>query len=509
MFAERASHLLKTFAATRCESAFRELVAAYAGPVHAVACRVAGGDAEMARDATQNVFAELARKPQAIRDGAALGAWLHRCAIRQVTSMLRADRRRRAREAKSVIMNGNVAEHTDTSPRVPPDLAGEIDLALDLLGHTDRRILTMRFWLEEGWSGIAGALSLTEDAAQKRATRALEKMRRGLSRRGVTDIGTTAGLAAALSLTSSPEASAAVVTRITAHALSVSVAPAAGAGVAGWTSKTLYLAMNTKTKLTLCAAAGLLTAAGFFIGYHVAHSSLPVVTAAVDGSRRLPASSSPPSVRTAPQSVGPAPTVDTASMAEVEEKTPPDKASIPRGMADALARDCLFGGPNSRPGHLSLAATALLGLDAATAAGIDRTLADLTKRSLAIQRRHTTMVKNTPEEQVFVTGSFHGDGGSALETEMRAAFSAHLGEERAAALLKSFPRPASEEGAHLGFGQRTLTFRLTPQGYNVRADYRTGPEGSGIGNSVEWETSDFPEEFRGLLAEEKDAGAAN
>lgn len=503
MLPERASHLLKTFAATRCESAFRELATAYAGPVHAAARRVARGDAEMARDATQNVFAELARKPRAIRDGAALGAWLHRCAIRQVTTMLRTDRRRRVREARALSMNGNDAESTDPCPEIPPDLAGEIDVALDRLGHTDRRILTLRYWLEESWSGIAAALSLTEDAAQKRATRALEKMKRGLSRRGVTGTGTVAGLAAALSHTASPVAPAAVVARLTAHALSASVAPAAGAGAAAWSVKTLFLAMNTKAKLTLCGVAVLLTA-GFLAGYQAGHSSASRVnTAAAEGSLRLP--DSPPPVQTAFAS---AKTGATGGPAAKAEAAPSDQAVISRELADIMARECLFGGTNSRPSQLSRAAIALLGLDTKTAAELNQTLADLTKRSLSIQRRHTTVVKNTPEEQVFQTGSFYEDGGRALEKEMRAAFASRLGEERTAALLRNFPRPASEEGAHLGFGQRTITFRLHPGGYNVRADYRSGADDYGQGNSVQWDSPDFPEEFRGLLAEEKDAGAA-
>lgn len=87
--------LLRTFADTRSDPAFAELVRRFAPMVWGV-CRRTVGHHQHAEDAFQAVFLVLARKPAAVRPPAAVGGWLHAVAVhtsRRARAM--ADRRRR------------------------------------------------------------------------------------------------------------------------------------------------------------------------------------------------------------------------------------------------------------------------------------------------------------------------------------------------------------------------------------------------------------------------------
>ena len=113
-------------------------------------------------------------------------------------------------------------------------IAPLLDDAMSGLGETDRAALVLRFFENKTAREIADALKLNEAAAQKRVTRALEKLRELLAQRGIK---TTA---AALSVV------------ITAHAVqAVPVGMAAtitaAATVAGTTLVTTAIATATKT----------------------------------------------------------------------------------------------------------------------------------------------------------------------------------------------------------------------------------------------------------------------
>ena len=69
----RASTLLERYTATRCGASFRELVEGHAALVYSAALRITG-DSGLAEDVMQNVFAALAAKPDAVRDGKGLAA---------------------------------------------------------------------------------------------------------------------------------------------------------------------------------------------------------------------------------------------------------------------------------------------------------------------------------------------------------------------------------------------------------------------------------------------------
>jgi RNA polymerase sigma factor (sigma-70 family) len=247
---ERSQELLRVYAATRCGAAFRELVGGWTGMVYATALRVARGEEALAEDITQTVFSRLATAPEKVKDARALGAWLHAAATGSTLAALRLEARRRRREETSQDL---IIMHTPEPPA--PDagdgghaLTPEIDGALSKLPPQDSQLLLMRFWQQQDWRSIGRTFGLSDDAAQKRMSRALERLRRILARRGITS---TAGvLSAVLAGTVPRDLPAATVLKIIS---------ATQASISTSTVLTTIV-MTTKTKVTIAAAAVLLAA---------------------------------------------------------------------------------------------------------------------------------------------------------------------------------------------------------------------------------------------------------
>ena len=86
------------------EGAFGELVGRHVGLVYSTALRRVGGDAHLTQDVAQLVFTELARRVRFLPEAMVLAGWLHRAAYFTAGQALRTERRRRAREEKSVVI---------------------------------------------------------------------------------------------------------------------------------------------------------------------------------------------------------------------------------------------------------------------------------------------------------------------------------------------------------------------------------------------------------------------
>ena len=185
--------LLRRYAENRSEAAFAELVQRHLNFVYSVALRHVGGDAHHAKDVTQKVFADLARRAELLSRRPVLGGWLYRSAQYRAIDVVRSERRRRDREQKAEIMNAISSS--------PPSIDGDLlrpalDKAIGGLSDGDRDAVLLRFFEGKTFADIGASLRLTEDGARMRVDRALEKMRVALSRRGMTS--TAAALAAIL-----------------------------------------------------------------------------------------------------------------------------------------------------------------------------------------------------------------------------------------------------------------------------------------------------------------------
>src|SRR6266516_6342427 len=208
------AQLLRRYTEERAEPAFGKLVARHIDLVFSAALRVVGGDRHLAQDVTQTVFADLARKARSLPRDVVLAGWLYRHACFTAAKAVRAERRRRVREKAAMEMN---ALHDNTEPNWE-QIAPVLDEALNQLSASDRDAVVLRFLKRQDFRAVGSALGVGEDAAQKRVSRAVDKLRTFLSRRGVTL--TATALATTLTTESVIAAPAGLAVSVTAASLS-------------------------------------------------------------------------------------------------------------------------------------------------------------------------------------------------------------------------------------------------------------------------------------------------
>ncbi len=172
------------------EAAFSALVMRH-GPMVLTVCRQLLGDRHLAEDAFQAVFLVLARKAHSIRDPDLLGNWLYGVALRTAHKARgRLVRQRKHEEGGSMRGAGAGCDSSVASP--PIDQAAVVDEQAEVL-HNEVARLPKRFRLPVVLCYFEG-LSLDEAARRlrcpagtvhSRLARARDKLRRGLTRRGV------------------------------------------------------------------------------------------------------------------------------------------------------------------------------------------------------------------------------------------------------------------------------------------------------------------------------------
>jgi RNA polymerase sigma factor (sigma-70 family) len=184
------AELLHEYARSGSEAAFAEIVRRYADFVYSAALRQTS-DAELARDVAQVVFVDLARKARALHPNTLLIGWLCRAARLAAIDQLRRQHRRLHRERQAMKLADSPTEIPDDWSAVRPVL----DEALAELGEEDRNALLLRFFKNESLASVGVTLGVSEDAAQKRVSRALTKLREILVGRGVRTSAAALGVA--------------------------------------------------------------------------------------------------------------------------------------------------------------------------------------------------------------------------------------------------------------------------------------------------------------------------
>ena len=206
------STLLRQYAENHSDEAFAALVTRHVNLVYSVALRQVGHP-QNAEEITQAVFIILAKKAAGLRHEKALSSWLFQATRWTAINFVRGEIRRRHREQEAHmerILN-------ESGGKIWPRIAPLLDDAVGGLHEKECRAIVLRFYEGRSLREVGLALGASEEAAKKRVSRALEKLRQYFAEHGVDS--TTAAIAETISANSILVAPAVLAKTVTAVAL--------------------------------------------------------------------------------------------------------------------------------------------------------------------------------------------------------------------------------------------------------------------------------------------------
>ncbi|MGO8837652.1 MAG: sigma-70 family RNA polymerase sigma factor [Limisphaerales bacterium] len=176
--------LLGQFTRDRSQDAFTALVNRHVNLVYSAALRQVRSP-QLAEEVAQSVFTDLARNAARLNHATGgtplLTAWLYQVTRRTAIDVVRKESRRQLREQIAVEMtnmNSNPSEWTQIEPL--------LDEAMDALDETDRAAILLRYFENKNLREVGASLGISDDTAQKRVSRAVDRLREFFSKRNVT-----------------------------------------------------------------------------------------------------------------------------------------------------------------------------------------------------------------------------------------------------------------------------------------------------------------------------------
>jgi RNA polymerase sigma factor (sigma-70 family) len=258
------TQLLREYAEHGTEAAFTEIVTRHTNLVYSAALRQADSP-DTAGEVAQCVFIGLAKAARSLTRqlaaDASLAGWLCRSA-RNVSLNLRRDEfRRHTRERLAMEDLNPISETAPDWERLRPVL----DAAMSDLDECDYDALVMRFFRNQDLRSVGRALGVSDDTAQKRVARALDKLRDHLTRRGIT---TTA---AALSIVLSAHAVQAAPVGLAAAISSAAALARAAVHTSTAIAVTKNIAMTTLQKALITTALAATIGTGIYESRRASH----------------------------------------------------------------------------------------------------------------------------------------------------------------------------------------------------------------------------------------------
>jgi len=168
--------LLGQYAQKNRQEAFAELVDRHLKLVFSAALRQVRSP-ELAEEVAQSVFADLARNADRLEPQTILAAWLYQVTRRTAINVVRGESRRQLREQIALdmtTMNSNSSEWAAIEPL--------LDEAMEALDGSDRTAILLRYFQDKSLREVGRMLGTSEDAAQKRVSRALDQLREFFSK---------------------------------------------------------------------------------------------------------------------------------------------------------------------------------------------------------------------------------------------------------------------------------------------------------------------------------------
>ncbi len=260
MQAKSDAQLLCEYAEHGTEFAFTEIVTRHTNLVYSAALRHTDSP-DAAAEITQNVFIALVRGARTISprlaEDASLAGWLCRSARNLALNLRRDEFRQHTRERQAMEQLNPISETALDWEQLRPVL----DEAMSELSEPDYDVLVMRFFKNQDLRSIGRALGVHDDAAQKRVSRALDKLREHLSRRGISSTAT------ALSIVISANAVQAAPVGLAGTISTAAAFTGTTLATTATATATKAIAMTTLQKATIAAALAIVAGGGIHQAY--------------------------------------------------------------------------------------------------------------------------------------------------------------------------------------------------------------------------------------------------
>ena len=242
--------LLAQYTHQNAEEAFSEVVRRHVNLVYSTALRQVRSP-QLAQEVAQSAFTQLARDARRLAPDTILAAWLYRVTHCTALNVVRREARRQLREqiaSELMAMNAPATDWTQIEPL--------LDEAMLALNDADRAAVLLRYFENKSLREVGQALGTSDDTAQKRVSRAIERLREFLVKRGVT-IGAS-GLVVIVSTNAVQAAPIGMAATISATAVLVGTAASTVTPVTAATA-TLVMTTLQKTFIAIGIVAALAT----------------------------------------------------------------------------------------------------------------------------------------------------------------------------------------------------------------------------------------------------------